>query len=87
MKIPNDCIRFADIKNHFLFSYHSSGKTFRQNGLTCRLVIYIYIYTFIHVHIHESIDKSIQNPTENVTTENSLTGFQERFEKKTLNSF
>ena len=31
MKIPNDCISFADIKNYFLFSDHSSGKRFRQN--------------------------------------------------------
>ena len=31
MIIPNDCIRFADIKNHFVFSDHSSGKRFRQN--------------------------------------------------------
>ena len=31
MKKPNDCISFADIKNHFFFSYHSSGKTFWQN--------------------------------------------------------
>ena len=32
MIITNDHIRFADIKNHFFFSDHSSEKLYRRNG-------------------------------------------------------